>query len=252
MSSAHLSAWIATSMLIVVPGCTNDLGSGPPQDAGSPPMGADAGAPDEPASGLDGGPRAPRDGGSRMPDAQQADAGRDLPDAGDDDPETDPETDPDPMNPEPCTPGAGTTPVGADAILDNATCLMWEAEPGFLGRGNWEPAATYCDGLTAGGFDDWRMPTVEELTSLPLSDIPWIGRAGTAPRYVPTGATDLGNFHYCGITHWDPSGSLGCGWVGPGNTDGTICVRGTAAVALPPPSGCNCEDGHDGYSPRSE
>ena len=90
------------------------------------------------------------------------------------------------------------------------------------------------------------------FTTLAQRAIQTTGRTGTAPRYVPNGATDLGNFHYCGITHWDTSGPLACGWVGPGNSDGTICVRGEAAVPLTVPGSCDCQDGRAGYMVRND
>jgi hypothetical protein len=58
---------------------------------------------------------------------------------------------------------------------------------------------------------------------------------------------DLGGFHYCGVVHWSPEQARQCGWVGPGNNDGTICARGSAGVTLPAPGGCTCQDGADGY-----
>ena len=126
---------------------------------------------------------------------------------------------------------------------------MWEETPGFLAAGNWEPSRDYCAGLTLAGFDDWRMPTCLELASTPVA---FIGRLGTSPRYLPDGTSDLANFHYCGVVHWSAEQPRGCGWVGPGNMDGTICVRGEAASALPPPEGCTCQEGTAGYTAAVE
>ncbi len=145
-----------------------------------------------------------------------------------------------------CTPSSGTEALAGGMVLDRATCLMWEAEPGFVAGGNWEPSKTYCENLSLGGFDDWRMPTVVELGSTPIA---FIGRLCTDPRYVPDGTSDLGDFHYCGVVHWDPNQPLGCGWVGPANMDGTICVRGESAVTLSAPPGCTCDGGLSGFMP---
>lgn len=148
-----------------------------------------------------------------------------------------------------CTPGSGTESIAGGALLDKVTCLMWEEMPGFVAAGNWEPAHDYCEALVLAGFDDWRMPTCVELASTPVT---FTGRLATAPRYVPDGTGDLANFHYCGVVHWDAQQPRGCGWVGPGNMDGTICVRGEAAVALPAPEGCTCASGTAGYAAVDE
>jgi Protein of unknown function (DUF1566)/Thrombospondin type 3 repeat len=58
-------------------------------------------------------------------------------------------------------------------ILDNVTGLMWQqaTEPGTY---NWDQALTYCENLTLpeGGYSDWRLPTIKELTTLMDSSIP--------------------------------------------------------------------------------
>ncbi len=48
---------------------------------------------------------------------------------------------------------------------DNNTGLMWETIP-LGGKMTWEEAVEYCENLTLGGYDDWRIPTVEELFSI--------------------------------------------------------------------------------------
>jgi len=44
--------------------------------------------------------------------------------------------------------------------------LEWSADSG---SGDWDTAGTYCDDLTEGGYEDWRLPTMSELLSS-LSD----------------------------------------------------------------------------------
>ena len=150
-----------------------------------------------------------------------------------------------------CTPGAGTTEIAAGVLRDNKTCLAWEEAPGFVGGGTWLPSKKYCDDLVLGGFDDWRMPTNPELNSTPVK---FVGRLTTAPRYVPSGASDPSvDYHYCAVTQWDPNVARACGWPGPGqNMDGTICVRGQAAVALTPPDACTCASGEAGFVPWAD
>jgi len=50
-------------------------------------------------------------------------------------------------------------------ISDKKTGLMWAA----VDNGSdihWDNAKTYCDDYVGGGYEDWRMPTIDELRSL--------------------------------------------------------------------------------------
>lgn len=58
---------------------------------------------------------------------------------------------------------SGNAQEAADTVLVEG--LMWAA------RSNgedvpWEPANEYCDTLELGGYDDWRLPTLDELESV--------------------------------------------------------------------------------------
>ncbi len=56
----------------------------------------------------------------------------------------------------------------AEVVIDHATDLMWQRS-GAPERLPWMQAKVYIDQLNQkqfGGYDDWRLPTVEELTSL--------------------------------------------------------------------------------------
>ncbi len=55
--------------------------------------------------------------------------------------------------------------TGDGITIDNNTGLMWEMIP-LGGKLTWEDAVEYCDNLELGGYDDWRIPTVEELFSI--------------------------------------------------------------------------------------
>lgn len=57
----------------------------------------------------------------------------------------------------------------ADTTFDPVTGLTWQAatdlaadDAGFT----WSEASTLCDQLDAGGYDDWRLPSLEELLSM--------------------------------------------------------------------------------------
>jgi hypothetical protein len=54
---------------------------------------------------------------------------------------------------------------GDGTVTDNVTGLVWAQDQSEFPT-RWEDAATYCNNLTLGGYDDWRMPTLKELWSI--------------------------------------------------------------------------------------
>ncbi|MFN5334246.1 MAG: DUF1566 domain-containing protein, partial [Bacteroidota bacterium] len=54
---------------------------------------------------------------------------------------------------------------GNGTITDNLTDLIWQKIP-FSDSLTWEQALIYADTLTAGGYDDWRLPNIKELRSI--------------------------------------------------------------------------------------
>ena len=54
-------------------------------------------------------------------------------------------------------------------ITDNATGLMWVANPTTAGVGsqyNWSTALSNCEGLEYAGYSDWRLPNILEIVSI--------------------------------------------------------------------------------------
>lgn len=49
-------------------------------------------------------------------------------------------------------------------ISDNGTGLMWQNQT--FGPMNWNAAISYASGLSWGGHNDWRIPTIDELRGL--------------------------------------------------------------------------------------
>jgi len=50
------------------------------------------------------------------------------------------------------------------SYIDTKTGLMWQAES--QDKMTWHDAMEYAEDLSEGGYDDWRLPTIEELTTL--------------------------------------------------------------------------------------
>jgi hypothetical protein len=67
----------------------------------------------------------------------------------------------------------GNSGYGVNAFIDNgdgtisdaATGLMWQQGDSEAGL-NWQEALAYAEGLTLGGYDDWRLPNAKELQSI--------------------------------------------------------------------------------------
>ncbi len=53
---------------------------------------------------------------------------------------------------------------GNGTVTDSMTGLMWQADETL--PLNWEQALAYCGKLDLGGFNDWRLPTIKELSTL--------------------------------------------------------------------------------------
>lgn len=61
------------------------------------------------------------------------------------------------------------TDQGDGTITDANTGLMWiqdETVAGIIGTASWTVAKQNCEDLEYAGFTDWRMPTIEELSTL--------------------------------------------------------------------------------------
>lgn len=54
--------------------------------------------------------------------------------------------------------------VEGGVVTDTKTGLQWEAE--HHGMMTWDEALEYAKSLRLGGYDDWRLPTIEELLTL--------------------------------------------------------------------------------------
>jgi hypothetical protein len=51
-------------------------------------------------------------------------------------------------------------------ISDTQTGLDWQDNGGIIKSGNWEEALNYCENLTLGNYNNWRLPNINELLSI--------------------------------------------------------------------------------------
>lgn len=64
-------------------------------------------------------------------------------------------------------PGTQPTPSGLqDVVLDKETGLVWARNANLFGSKNWLDANTLCRGLELANRMGWRLPSVEEFSSL--------------------------------------------------------------------------------------
>jgi len=119
------------------------------------------------------------------------------------------------------------------AVLDRETGLVWERTPS-AGLFDWNDAQSHCNELIVGNRMGWRLPTVQELTSLaeptgPLG-LPSGHPFSSAPVTGAWSATTRANNATCG---WNVifafPGNLGTCSLKI-NPDRTWCVRGGQGV----------------------
>jgi len=120
-----------------------------------------------------------------------------------------------------------TLVLGNEAALDKETGLVWQRNTDDTTR-TYYTAESYCYGLNLGGRMGWRMPTMEELTSL-------VDRSQSNPA-LPTGHpfTNPRSYNYWSGTTvanypgyaWYVSFANGYdGWYGKDNPNYVRCVR---------------------------
>jgi hypothetical protein len=72
--------------------------------------------------------------------------------------------------------GGSRTDTVVDTYVDNATGLQWQkctagqsggdCSTGSASKYAWQQAVDYCDRLVLSGHDDWRLPSIHEITSI--------------------------------------------------------------------------------------
>ena len=135
-----------------------------------------------------------------------------------------------------------------DIVTDNITTLEWQDNSDVnTTTKNWSDAIAYCENLSLGGLDDWRMPNINELLSIAdkrkttapainnvfdyvaytpnnlalYTVLYWSSTTPIEPNYTNTAITV--NFNYGDEYYYDFWGDVA---VKDSNTNYIRCVRG--------------------------
>jgi N-acetylneuraminic acid mutarotase len=102
-------------------------------------------------------------------------------------------------------PTAPTGPAGTCPFEDTTSHLCWQNPPAdrSMSRGD---AIAYCNALTDRGFDDWRLPTINELITLVR------GKDMTSCKAVDPGCLDRSCADAEPCTRYAPERETGCYW----------------------------------------
>ncbi len=128
----------------------------------------------------------------------------------------------------------GLTTLSNGTVFHNLTGLIWQATGAPAKTYAWFDAAAYCDALTLGGMNDWRLPTRTEILSIasrqkksaPLAPVEIVGIT-TSQLWLASAHAPVPDSH---LTYDSLSGDVR--WRKDGEPHKPICVRGTAPQKL--------------------
>jgi hypothetical protein len=76
-----------------------------------------------------------------------------------------------------------------DTVTDHKTGLLWQRADDGQTR-NWRVAKEYCEDLVLGGYDDWRLPLINELETI-------VDYSRYGPSIDPAFSCSLGSYWSC-------------------------------------------------------
>ena len=121
---------------------------------------------------------------------------------------------------------SATPEPGEQIVTDTGTQLIWQAVA--TGDKTWTEALAYCEGLAYGGFDDWRVPDLNELASLvnmgayrPASTFP-----NMPPNWFWTSTSITTDALFASIINFKDYGEPSSVYKTPASRAHVRCVRG--------------------------
>lgn len=146
-----------------------------------------------------------------------------------------------------------------DVVVDAATGLNWQqAAPGTTY--NWEAATAYCQDLSLGGRDDWRLPNAKELQSLvDYSRSP--SKTGSAAIDPVFSVSETESYFWSSTTHLEGRSpgmfaayvafGRALGYMGPDSSKRLMDVHGAGAQRSDPKAGDPAEY-PQGHGPQGD
>ena len=98
-------------------------------------------------------------------------------------------------------------------VTDNATGLMWQ-DDAIGSQTTWQDAIDRCEALSLGAFEDWRLPNVNELTSL-------VDDTKSNPSIDAIFQNSASNYYWSSTTHANNSGDAWVVYFGNGPQHGS-------------------------------
>jgi len=120
---------------------------------------------------------------------------------------------------------------GDGTVTDTSTGLIWQQQT--AGEMTWEEAIKYCEGLSLGGYNDWRLPNRNELQSL-VDYTRWHPAIDTTA--FPCDMSSMSSYYYWSSTNlaYYTGGawcvSFGYGNIYGGNKSSSYDVRAVRSV----------------------